>query len=138
MKTMKNKFKTLSATTNGRGYWSDEKRTTKIRDIVLDYMDFDDFPTYIVLNVFFYKKDWNIEDHGLIYTDEKWIAELRKGLRSLGLETTGLAYTEQGMQGDDFVSLCVTNKKTIDSLTLALGQKTERNTKKFTKAKKTT
>ena len=135
MKTMMNKnmaksVKTLTATTNGKGYWSTEKRTVGIKKITIENIinvfgesiDADSVSrsSMMYLRVYFTKKDWNIYRHGLIYTDTKWIAELRRGLRSLGLKTAGLDYTEQGMQGDYFVSVCVyCNPKTISSLLTA-------------------
>jgi hypothetical protein len=149
MSNIQSQIRNLYATTNGKGFWSDEQRTVKINKIIIedivddnyDLMDANDFtktPHFMNLRVYFSKKSWNCEKHGLIYTDNKWISELRKGLRSIGLEAAGLDYTEQGMQGYDYVSVCVGNKKTIRSLRLALGQETKRNTKKTSKAKKTT
>ena len=117
--------KSITATTNGKGFWSGEKRKVKIDSIEIDSITDDDgveidvgdktqTPEMLYLRVFFNRKDWNVEKHGLIYTDEKWIAQLRKGLREIGVTATGLEYTEQGMQGDDYVSLSIYKKpKTI-------------------------
>lgn len=119
--------KSLTATTNGKGFWSDVKRTVKIDSIVIDsIVDIDGYrirvgdvtttPDTMYLAVFFSKKSWDNKKHGLIYTDEKWIAQLRKGLRSIGLVTKGIDYTEQGMQGADYVSLAIYgDQKTIAS-----------------------
>ena len=116
--------KSITATTNGKGFWSSEKRKVKIDSIEIESITDDNgdeiyvgdktrTPVMLYLRVFFNRKNWNTEEHGLIYTDEKWIAELRKGLREIGVTATGLEYTEQGMQGDDYVSLCAWKPKTI-------------------------
>ena len=116
--------KTLTATTNGKGYWSHEKRKVKIDSIEIESITDDNgdeiyvgdktrTPVMLYLRVFFNRKNWNIEKHGFIYTDKQWISQLRKGLREIGVTATGLDYTEQGMQGDDYVSLCVWKQKTI-------------------------
>ena len=119
--------KTLTATTNGKGYWSTEKRTVGIEKIEIenimnvneepiDVIDSDstDTPKTVYLRVYFNRSDWDVKKHGLIYTDTKWLTQLRKGLVEIGVTAAGLNYTEQGMQGSDFVSLCVRKKpKTI-------------------------
>jgi hypothetical protein len=125
--------KSISATTNGKGYWSDVKRKVKIEAIEIDGITDDNFdeidprdktqiPVMMYLRVYFNRKSWNTETHGLIYTDKKWITELRKGLREIGVEAAGLDYTEQGMQGDDYVSLSIYKKpKTIAAFIKAFG-----------------
>ena len=110
--------KTLRPTTNGKGWWSDQKRAVNIKKIEIesiandngDEIDFRDktqTPNSMYIRVFFLKKSWNVEKHGLIYTDKKWLTQLRKGLREIGVTATGLYYTEQGMQGDDYVSMSI-------------------------------
>ena len=148
MSNIQSQIRNLYATTNGKGYWSDVSRTVKINKIIIDditdengeTVDLTKTPVATIslmyLQVFFSKKSWNVEKHGLIYTDSKWISELRKGLRSIGLESAGLGYTEQGMQGDDYVSVCVGNKKTIRSLVKAFSKPVEKVAKKVVKAKK--
>ncbi len=47
---------------------------------------------------------------GLIYTDKIWINEFRALMRSLGFTRNAvndISYSEQGMQGEDFVSMDV-------------------------------
>ena len=116
--------KSITATTNGEGFWSTEKRLVNIKSIEIDSITDDNgeeievgdnrTPAAIMwLRVYFNRKDWNVEKHGLIYTDTKWIAQLRKGLREIGLTAADLDYTEQGMQGDDYVSLHAWKPKTI-------------------------
>ena len=116
--------KSITATTNGEGFWSTEKRLVNIKSIEIDSITDDNgeeievgdnrTPAAIMwLRVYFNRSDWNVKKHGLIYTDTKWIAQLRKGLREIGLTAADLDYTEQGMQGDDYVSLHAWKPKTI-------------------------
>lgn len=101
--------------TDGKGLWSSSRRTVTVRRIVADYISSNDNELYITFRVYFTKKDWNIGDHGLIYTDHGFIRDLRKGMNQMPafrgiLAQRGLAmvdYTEQGMQGENFVSVCV-------------------------------
>jgi hypothetical protein len=54
-----------------------------------------------------YFSGWDAKD-GLIYTDPQWLMELRQYLREDGFSeeaVLALDYSEQGMQGDDYVSL---------------------------------
>ena len=48
--------------------------------------------------------------HGLIYTDAQFKRELRSFLETQGLDATDVSYSEQGMQGDNYVSLDVGDK----------------------------
>lgn len=87
--------------TGGGGYWSDERRTVDVYKIAID-------PEYRTLDVFFTKKSWDRTRHGLIYTDSKWLREFRKALLTLGFSKkacNSVDYTEQGLQGLDYVSL---------------------------------
>jgi hypothetical protein len=46
----------------------------------------------------------------LIYTDKLWLREFKAGLRDTGLSikaTQNVGYSEQGMQGNDYVSMDV-------------------------------
>ena len=116
--------KTIIATTNGKGWWNDVIRKVRITQIEIesivddngDEIDFHDktrTPAAMIIRVYFNPKDWNTEKHGLIYRDKNWLAEFGKGLLKVGLPSKGLAYTEQGMQGDDYVSLECNKPKTI-------------------------
>lgn len=60
------------------------------------------------LMVYFEPRTWDIDRDGLIYTDQGWIKELRETAKQLGFERADeLDYTEQGMQGEDYVHLIV-------------------------------
>jgi len=46
-----------------------------------------------------------VDYDGLIYTDKQFIKDLREFLDAHGLPGKDVCYSEQGMQGDDYVSL---------------------------------
>ena len=98
--------------TKGDGYWSTESRAVKINALSIGYVnDEEDFGE---LRVFFNRNTWNTERHGLIYTDGLFQRELRAFLNGMGLKGSDVGYSEQGMQGDNYVSLDC-GKKFIDS-----------------------
>lgn len=98
----------------GNGLWSSEERLvnhTKAK-LRIDCFDINKFKinknNSNELKVFFTKKDWNVENFGLIYTDKRWIRELKEYLEGLGFSkkaANDIDYSEQGMQGDNYVSL---------------------------------
>lgn len=95
--------------TNGNGLWSSEERTVSIKDMKIAYID-DEFaagkhPTFGELRVYFDTKTWSTRKHGLIYTDKGFMRELREFLDSHGLVGKDVSYSEQGMQGNNYVSL---------------------------------
>jgi len=93
-------MKSFILETDGKGLWSNEKRKVKITDISLGCTK--------EIQVYFSKKTWNPDKHGLIYTDRAFINGLRKHLINSGMPkkiANDIDYTEQGMQGDDYVSL---------------------------------
>lgn len=105
--------KRLITHTNGKGFWSREKREVHIKEALVNFMaDYGDGP-HGELIAKFTKKTWNIYEHGLIYTDDLWIKEFRKQLVGLGLSEAAAkdcSYSEQGMQGEDYVSMDVGSK----------------------------
>lgn len=117
----------LVASTYGNGFWSKESRkiTHSRADISFyqmdDQIDFaSDFVSgklkylkFAELRVYFPKKNWDVNKHGLIYTDRNWIKDLRSGLVKLGFSSSSVKsidYSEQGMQGDNYVSVDVDKK----------------------------
>jgi hypothetical protein len=89
--------------TNGRGYWSSDRRYVEVNKFALHGNE---------LRVYFKKRSWNVDKHGLIYTDPKWIKELRQFFSDCWMKKTAskhLDYSEQGMQGDNYVSLDVSD-----------------------------
>ena len=91
--------------TSGDGYWSDVAKEVDIEDMRIAYVsDEDDFGE---LRVYFNTMTWNVYKDGLIYTDRLFLRLLRSYLNSKGLKGADVDYSEQGMQGDNFVSLDV-------------------------------
>ena len=90
--------------TAGNGLWSDEERAVRIKNIELGTGTEDGGKMWGELRVYFDRKTWNIQKHGLIYTDKKFMRELQAFLDSHGLPGRDVTYSEQGMQGDDYVS----------------------------------
>jgi hypothetical protein len=109
--------------TSGDGFWSIEKRAvtaTKLELLILELDDDDqDEEPFGELRVFFDTKTWDPDKYGLIYTDHQFLRDLRDAFRREGL-SPDVDYSEQGMQGDDYVSLDV-GGEFIDSFHSKLG-----------------
>jgi hypothetical protein len=89
--------------TAGDGYWSNTAKSVEIVDMRLGYVaDDKDFGE---LCVYFNTADWDVNKLGLIYTDKEFLHELNVFLVEQGL--CPVSYSEQGMQGDNYVSLDV-------------------------------
>jgi hypothetical protein len=88
--------------TNGKGFWTSVAKSVKITGLNLRH---DEEFKYGELQVMFSEKSWDVDRHGLIYTDDLFIKQLRKYLISIGLDSSDVNYSEQGMQGDNYVSL---------------------------------
>ena len=93
--------------TNGNGLWSDVERAVRIENMVLDVgTEYEDDKTIFgEFRVYFNTEDWDTAEDGLIYTDKGFLRELREFLNAHGLPGDDVCYSEQGMQGDDYVSL---------------------------------
>ena len=91
--------------TNGRGYWSSKATAVNITKLDLQYCNSDkDFGE---LCVYFTSDSWDVNAMGLIYTDKLFLQELRAYLQTIGFskaEANDVSYSEQGMQGDTYVS----------------------------------
>jgi len=98
--------------TAGDGYWSAVQTAVTITDMKLGYVD--DDKEFGELCVYFDTKTWDVEHDGLIYTDSDFLNELQLFLEQQGLVGADVDYSEQGMQGDDYVSLDV-GKAFLDS-----------------------
>jgi hypothetical protein len=97
--------------TAGDGFWSSViNARVEITDVQVAYID-DDFqgldPEFGELRVYFNTDTWDVDQHGLIYTDSLFMKQLRNFLDSHGLAGKDVDYSEQGMQGDDYVSFDV-------------------------------
>ena len=97
------RFETILHTL-GDGLWSRKSKPVQITKLGLGYVnDEEDFGE---LRVYF-NSTWNVRQDGLIYTDSQFLAELRDRLAQYGFDSTDVSYSEQGMQGSNYVSLDV-------------------------------
>ena len=92
--------------TAGDGLWSNKKKTVNIKKIeIIEDKEYD----HVYVNLFFTKKSWDVNKYGLIYTDSLFLEEAKAILsynyRQIKLKWKNLNYTEQGMQGDNYVSM---------------------------------
>ena len=95
---------TVNATlhTNGQGYWSETAKAVTVTGIYVPYIAED--AEFGELCVYFNTDTWDVNKDGLIYTDEQFMLELRDLLAAMGLDAKDVEYSEQGMQGDNYVS----------------------------------
>lgn len=94
--------------TNGKGYWTSFEKTVTVIRVELAYVN--DEGDFGELRAYFDTKVWDVNKVGLIYTDPRWIDEFRGLVRSLGFTRNAcddITYSEQGMQGDSYVSMDV-------------------------------
>lgn len=99
----------LLTSTEGNGYWSRVVKDS-VKIIKLDLNHYEDNFEDFELRAYFSKKTWNVEKHGLIYTDKLWLTTFKKSLSDLGFSKNSVKsidYSEQGMQGEDYVSMDV-------------------------------
>jgi len=90
--------------TVGDGYWSNVAKAVEITDMQLGYVS--DEKDFGELRVYFNTDTWNVNKDGLIYTDSLFKQDLMQFVKQQGL-VVDLCYSEQGMQGDNYVSLDV-------------------------------
>ena len=88
--------------TSGGGYWSNTKAAVEITALQLSYTN--DELDFGELRVRFNAATWDTSKLGLIYTDKLFMTELKELLTSLGFDASDVDYSEQGMQGDTYVS----------------------------------
>lgn len=94
--------------TGGGGLWSDTSKAVQVLRVELAYCN--DECDFGELRAYFNTSTWDCNEDGLIYTDEIWINEFRALMRSLGFTraaVNAITYSEQGMQGDNYVSMDV-------------------------------
>ena len=103
--------------TYGDGYWSNVAKPVEIVDMRLGYIS--DELDFGELRVYFNTDTWDVSKDGLIYTDSQFKRDLMAFVKQHGL-VVDLCYSEQGMQGDDYVSLDV-GKEFLDSWAAKFG-----------------
>jgi len=91
--------------TAGDGYWSNVAKAVEITGLQLSYTN--DELDFGELCVYFNTKTWDVNKDGLIYTDSLFLEDLCLMLDNLGFDASDVSYSEQGMQGDNYVSLDV-------------------------------
>ena len=96
----------VTLNTNGTGYWSNVAKAVKVMDMKLGYVN--DEKDFGELCVYFNTDTWNVKEDGLIYTDKQFKKELNAFLKAQDL--CEAEYSEQGMQGSNYVSLDVDGK----------------------------
>lgn len=92
--------------TSGGGLWSNVARDISTTYTDMPYVDSDE--EFAELRVYFNTHDWDVREDGLIYTDPRWVEDLREELIRQGYTPRAVGsidYSEQGMQGTDYVSL---------------------------------
>jgi hypothetical protein len=120
-------MKEVILSTGGGGYWSNVAKPVHVTDMQLGYIS--DEKDFGELRVYFNTKYWDVRKDGLIYTDRLFEKELREFLNEHGLVGKDVSYSEQGMQGDNYVSLDV-GKKFLDSWSAKFGTNLEQLLKK--------
>lgn len=101
----------IIASTDGSGLWSNHIAAVEITDLYISYIDDDE--DFGELRAYFSTDNWSVRNHGLIYTDKKWMKEFREALMKLGFSKEAVEdvdYSEQGMQGRDYVSMDIGDK----------------------------
>lgn len=95
--------------TNGNGYWSSKSKTVQINRVRLAYLDEDG--TFGELRAYFDPKEWDVDNDGLIYTDMMWKHSFLTCMENhFGFSPDAIldvSYSEQGMQGENYVSMDV-------------------------------
>ncbi len=94
--------------TGGNGYWSSAVKAIQVLRVELAYCN--DECNFGELRAYFNTQNWSCDQDGLIYSDSVWINEFRALMRSLGFTRAAvndISYSEQGMQGSNYVSMDV-------------------------------
>jgi len=99
----------VTLNTDGSGYWSRAQKAVRIVNMDIGYINHDhDFGE---LRVYFNTEDWDVQKDGLIYTDKQFMTEFKAFLDAQGLPGEDISYSEQGMQGDNYVSMDILSAK---------------------------
>ena len=85
------------------GYWSSAAKPVSIVDMQVTAFD----KTCGELRVYFDSADWDVETDGLIYNDTGFEQHLLQFLANNKINHRSVSYSEQGLQGDDYVSFDV-------------------------------
>ena len=106
-------MQTVTFNTNGKGYWSRAVKAVRVVDMQVAYIN--DERDFGELRVYFNTEDWDVNTDGLIYTDKQFRNELQAFLNAQGLPGKDISYSEQGMQGDNYVSMDIVSAKFLSA-----------------------
>ena len=105
--------------TAGDGYWSRAVRDVNLTGMRIAYTSEDS--AFGELRVYFNTKFWDVDALGLIYTDTAFEQQLKQILaKQFGFtakQLKNLCYSEQGMQGNNYVSFDVDSTTLINKFT---------------------
>jgi hypothetical protein len=105
---------TIILNTDGKGLWSRQAKPVVVTGLncIITKME-DEDRLFGELTVGFDLASWDTDKDGLIYTDDQFLKELQTFLKSQGFTAEAsddVSYSEQGMQGDNYVSLDVSSE----------------------------
>ena len=103
----------VTLNTNGQGYWSNVAKAVRIVDMRVTYIN--DEKDFGELRVYFNTQDWDVNVDGLIYTDKQFRNELQAFLDAQSLPGKDVCYSEQGMQGENYVSMDIVSAKFLQA-----------------------
>lgn len=106
----------IVANTDGKGLWTEDARPVHIHKLDIGYSSlvyYPEEPFHGELRAYFDPHgfaagSWHTGAYGLVYTDKLWMKEFKAELRRIGFSikaVQGVSYSEQGMQGEDYVSM---------------------------------
>lgn len=91
--------------TGGDGLWSQAVKEVRLTRLTIDTWQGLDEDLCGEMRVYFDTATWDVYTDGLIYTDEQFKGRLAMLLKIKGFDADDwFGYSEQGMQGRDFVS----------------------------------
>ena len=99
--------KAIKFNTNGKGTWTTKASSVGITNIKLCKSNPE--TGYAELRVYFDRAEWSVRRDGLIYGDPRFLKDLKAFFKEHNLPTS-IDYTEQGMQGFEFVSFTASPK----------------------------
>jgi hypothetical protein len=107
-------FKDVVCSTNGKGYWSRTAKAVNVTGATVAYVN--DEGNFGELRVYF--NNWDTNKLGLIYTDKQFMKEFKEVLATkldfTAKQLNNIGYSEQGMQGDNYVSMDIVSADIIN------------------------
>ena len=107
-------FKDVVCSTNGKGYWSRTVKAVNVTGATVSYVN--DEGDFGELRVYF--NNWDTNKLGLIYTDKQFMKEFKEVLATkldfTAKQLNNIGYSEQGMQGDNYVSMDIVSADIIN------------------------